>query len=101
MLKLNKYRVLPRMAAFGLGMALAFATTIAHAETRTFKCDFASRYSQSEAAAALSYARMTVGSGEASSLYGAYVSLRNECKSNPTAKRVVHLSSAIVALIEN
>lgn len=85
--------------AFGLAFAIALATTLAHAETRTFKCDFASRYSQNEASAALSYARLTVGSGEAGRLYGAYVSLKNECKSNPGAKRVMQLSPAVVSLI--
>jgi hypothetical protein len=98
MFKRNQFQ--SRGTVFGLALALVVAATVAHAETRTFKCDFAVRYSQSDANAALSYARLTVGSGEASSLYGAYVSLKNECKSNPAAKRVVHLSPAIVALID-
>jgi hypothetical protein len=90
-----------RRASFGLSLALAFATTIAvaHAEKRTFNCSFANRHSQSEAYTALSYARLTVGSAQASSLYSAYVSLKNECRSNPAAKRVVNLSPDVVALI--
>jgi hypothetical protein len=61
----------------------------------------AGRHTQSDASAVLSHARLTVGSGEASGLYGAYVNYENERKSNPAAKRVAHLSFAIVALIEN
>jgi hypothetical protein len=88
-------------ASFGLAYALAFVTTIAaaHAETRTFGCSFVNRYSSSEALAALSYARQAVGSSQASSLYSAYVGLKNECQSNPAAKRVVNLSPAVVGLI--
>ena len=39
-----------RKATFGLTLALAVATTIAvaHAEKRTFNCNFANRHSQSE-----------------------------------------------------
>lgn len=104
MSKLSQLQLLSnpaRKATFGLTLALAFATTIAvaHAEKRTFNCNFATRHSQSEAYTALSYARLTVGSAQASSLYSAYVSLKNECQSNPAAKRVVNLSPDIVALI--
>jgi hypothetical protein len=90
-----------RKTSFGLTFALAFAMTItvAHAEKRMFNCSFANRHSQSEAYAALSYARLTVGSAQASSLYSAYVSLKNECQTNPAAKRVVNLSPDVVALI--
>jgi hypothetical protein len=90
-----------RKATFGFTLASAFVTSIAvaQAEKRTFDCNFANRHSQSEASAALSYARLTVGSAQASSLYSAYVSLKNECQSNPAAKRVVNLSPDVVALI--
>jgi hypothetical protein len=88
-------------AIFGFVLALAFVTNIAsaHAETRTFGCSFVNRYSPGEASAALSYARQAVGSAQASSLYSAYVGLKNECQSNPAAKRVVNLSPVVVALI--
>lgn len=90
-----------RKTGFGLTLALTFATTItaAHAEKRTFNCSFVNSHSQSEAYTALSYARLTVGSAQASSLYSAYLSLKNECQTNPAAKRVVNLSPDVVALI--
>jgi hypothetical protein len=69
-----------RKAAFGFTLASAFVTTIAVAqgETSTFNCNFANRHSQSEANAALSYARLVVGSAQASTLYNAYVGLKND-----------------------
>jgi hypothetical protein len=90
-----------RKATCVLALALTYATTIvaAHAETRTFGCSFVTRYSHGEVIAAISFARHAVGSGEASNLYNYYASLKNECQSNPTAKRVVNLSPAVVALI--
>jgi hypothetical protein len=90
-----------RKTGLGLTLALVFSTTItvAHAEKRTFNCSFVNSHSQSEAYPALSYARLTVGSSQASSLYSAYVSLKNECQANQAAKRVVNLSPDVVALI--
>jgi len=104
MKKFSQSQPLPkagRVAAIGLALALAFVSTLAtaHAETRVFGCDFVKRHSQTEALAALSYARQTVGSAQASSLYGAYVGLKSDCQSNPGAKRVVNLSPAVVAVI--
>jgi hypothetical protein len=89
------------MATFSFVLALTFGACIAsaHAQTRTFGCSFVNRYSPGEVSAALSYARNAAGSAEASGLYGLYVSLKNECSSNPAAKRVVNLSPAIVAVI--
>ena len=88
-------------AIFRLALALTFSMTVAaaQAETRTFGCSFVTRYSHGEVIAAISYARHAVGAGEASNLYSYYSSLKNECQSNPTAKRVVNLSPAVVALI--
>jgi hypothetical protein len=90
-----------RRTGFGLTLAVAFATTVtaANAEKRAFNCSFANSHSQSEAYTALSYARLTVGAAQASSLYSAYVSLKNECRTNPAAKRVVNLSPDVLALI--
>jgi hypothetical protein len=104
MFKLSHLKLLSnsaRKATFGISLALAFATTaaVAHAEKRTFTCHFANSHTHGEAYSALSYARLTVGSAQASSLYSAFVSLKSECQSNPSAKRVVNLSPEVVAMI--
>jgi hypothetical protein len=102
MSKINHTKSPMNSKAFAASIvALIFSATLApaHAETRTFGCSFVSRYSAGEVSMALSYARQAVGAGEAGNLYNNYVSLKNECRSNPTAKRVVNLSPAVVAVI--
>jgi hypothetical protein len=88
------------LIAISIAAAISFgAATAAQAETRVFGCKFVESYSPAQASAALSQARAIVGI-EALSLYGHYVSLKNECRTNPNAKRAVRLSPQMVALID-
>jgi hypothetical protein len=78
---------------------LALFTLPAKADTKVFGCSLIERYSQSQVHLALAHARTFADAGEVNSLYGQYVSLRNECRSNPGAKRVVHVSSRMAQLM--
>ncbi len=91
----------PHLIAVSVIAAISFAAAAAEAqaETRVFGCKFIESYSSAQASAALSQARAIVGT-EALNLYGHYVSLKNECRTNPNAKRSVHLSPQMVALID-
>jgi hypothetical protein len=76
-----------------MGMAL----TEARAETRVFGCNFVESYSSYQVASAFSEARSVLGS-EAVELYRQYLSLKNECRTNPEARRVVNLSAKMAEL---
>ena len=71
----------------------------AHADTKVFGCSIVDRYSPSQVHTALAHARAFVDAGEVSNLYGQYLSLKNECRSNPGARRVVHISARMGQLI--
>ncbi len=71
----------------------------ARADTKVFGCSIVERYSPSEVHSALAHARAFVDAGEVNSLYGQYLSLKNECRSNPGARRVVHVSARMGQLI--
>ena len=86
--------------ALGLTVLLAALDVVpAHAETRVFGCGIVERYSASQVHTALANARAFVDASEISSLYGQYLSLKNECRSNPGARRVVHISTRMGQLI--
>jgi hypothetical protein len=89
-----------RLVACSVAVVFSFgvAATEAHAETRVFGCNFVDTYSSDQVNSALSQARMAVGL-EAISLYRQYLSLKNECRTNPSARVSVRLSPAMVALI--
>lgn len=89
------------LIAVSVAAAISLAATIAEAqaEIRVFGCKFVERYSAAQVSSALSQARAVFGT-EALSLYAQYVSLRKECGTNPSAKRSVHLSPQMVALID-
>jgi hypothetical protein len=80
-------------ALLSIGMTL----TQARAETRVYGCDFIESYSSSQVASAFSEARTVLGS-EAVELYRQYIGLKNECRTNPDAKRTVHLSGKMAEL---
>jgi hypothetical protein len=80
-----------------VALSIGMATTQARAETRVFGCSFVESYSSSQVASAFSEARSVLGS-EAVELYHQYVSLKNECRTNPNAKRTVHLSAKMAEL---
>lgn len=80
-------------------LVVALGAIPARADTRVFGCSIIERYSQSQVHTALAHARAFVDAGEINSFYGQYVSLRNECRSNPGARRVVHISSRMGQLI--
>ncbi len=71
----------------------------ARADTKVFGCSIVTRYSPSEVHSALTNARAFVDPGEVNSLYGQYLSLKNECRSNPGARRIVHISARMGQLI--
>jgi hypothetical protein len=89
----------PGIAA--VAATLALFTLPAQAETKVFGCSLVERYSQTQVHLALAHARTFADAGEVNSLYGQYVSLRNECRSNPGAKRVVHVSSRMAQLMSD
>ncbi len=70
-----------------------------HAETKVFGCGIVERYSSSQVHTALAHASAFVDAGEINRLYGQYLSLKNECRSNPGARRVVHISTRMGQLI--
>lgn len=71
----------------------------AQAETKVFGCNIVERYSPSQVHMALAHARAIGDAGEVNNLYGHYLSLKNECRSNPGARRVVHISTRMGQLI--
>ena len=81
--------------------ALTLFSMPARADMKVFGCSLIERYSQSQVHMAWTHARAFVDAGEVNSLYGQYVSLRNECRSNPEAKRVVHVSARMAQLMAN
>lgn len=84
----------------GLTFLLAFLEIVpAHAETKVFGCGIVERYSSSQVHTALAHASAFVDAGEINRLYGQYLSLKNECRSNPGARRVVHISTRMGQLI--
>lgn len=86
--------------ALGLTFLLAFLDIVpAHAETKVFGCGIVERYSSSQVHTALAHASAFVDAGEINRLYGQYLSLKNECRSNPGARRVVHISTRMGQLI--
>ena len=87
----------PGIAA--VAAALALFTLPAKADTKVFGCSHIERYSQTQVHLALAHARAFVDAGEVNNLYGQYVNLLNECRSNPGAKRVVHVSSRMAQLM--
>lgn len=89
-----------KATGFAVGAAtLAFLILPAQADTKVFGCSLIERYSQTQVHFALAHARAFADAGEVNSLYGQYVSLRNECRSNPGAKRVVHVSARMAQLM--
>lgn len=88
--------------AISVVAAVAFSAAVAEAqaETRVFGCSQVENYNAAQVNSALSQARAAVGV-EALSLYRQYRSLKNECRTNPGAKRSVRLSPEMVALINN
>jgi hypothetical protein len=83
------------------GFYLLVSGGLAHADAVTFTCSFVEQHSSSDVSAAMSYAVQIVGTSQANSLYGQYVGLKNECRSNPSARRSVSLSPEIAGLIAN
>ena len=75
--------------------------SLAHADAVTFTCSFVEQHSSSDISAAMTYAEQIVGTSQANSLYGQYIGLKNECRSNPSAKRSVSLSPEIAGLVAN
>jgi hypothetical protein len=98
----SKSSEMARLVAFSVAAAIAFsaAAAEAQAETRVFGCNFVESYNSTQVSSALSQAKAAVGI-EAISLYRQYMSLKNECRTNPDAKRSVRLSPDMVALISN
>jgi len=88
-----------RRAAAGAALLAGLWASSAHAETKVFGCSIVERYSPSQVHLALAHARAIGDSGEVNSLYGHYLSLKNECRSNPDARRVVHISARMGQLI--
>jgi hypothetical protein len=88
-----------RTRALGFAVANLFAIE-AQAETRVFGCNLVENYSSAQVSSALFQAKAAVGL-EAVSLYRQYLSLKNECRTNPGARRSVRLSPEMVALISN
>jgi hypothetical protein len=74
---------------------------LAHADAVTFTCSFVEQHSSSDISAAMTYTEQIVGTSQANSLYGQYIGLKNECRSNPSAKRSVSLSPEIAGLVAN
>ncbi len=72
-------------------------SAVAHAQSRVYGCNFTSRYSAAEAAWATAKARPLVGA-EADALHKHYIELKTECRSNPKAQKVVHLSPKAASL---
>ena len=86
--------------AIGAGALIAALGVMpANADTKVFGCNIVERYTPSQVHMALAHARAFVDAGEVNSLYGQYVSLKNECRSNPGARRVVHISARMGQLI--
>ncbi len=69
------------------------------AQTKKFSCDFVSQHSSAEVAMALSYAKSVVSQSEAERLYAQYMSLKNECRVNPSAQRSVNISNEMISLV--
>lgn len=89
-----------RRMAMGAGaLYVALSALPTRADTKVFGCNIVERYSQSQVHMALEHARAFVDAGEANSLYGQYISLKNECRSNPGARRVVHISARMGQLM--
>jgi hypothetical protein len=95
----SKNAGMAHVVALSVAVAMSFAAE-AQAETRVFGCNFVESYNSTQVNSALSQARAAVGV-EALSLYRQYLSLKNECRTNPDAKRSVRLSPEMVALISN
>lgn len=85
--------------AAATAIVVASGVIPARADTKVFGCNIVERYSQSQVHMALSHARAFVDAGEINNLYGQYLSLRNECRSNPGARRIVHVSARMGQLI--
>ncbi len=82
-------------------LALGLTCTVSLAETRVFGCHFVHKYGSLQANIALAHARKIVGPHEANRLYDQYVGLKNECHSNPEARKTVHLSPELAKLARN
>jgi hypothetical protein len=72
----------------------------ANAQELRVGCDLVRQYNDAEVKMLLQRVRSTVGDGEANALHDKYVGLRNDCRSNQKAFRVVRLSEAMQKLLD-
>jgi len=87
------------LKAIAAALLIGLGVLPARAETKVFGCSIVERYSPSQVHTALAHARSFVDAGEVNNLYGQYLSLKSECRSNPGARRVVHISARMGQLI--
>ena len=97
--KQSDWRNASLMAMAAAALLVGLGALPARADTKVFGCSIVERYSPSQVHTALAHARAFIDDGEVNSLYGHYLSLKNECRSNPGARRVVHISSRMGQLI--
>lgn len=87
------------IAAFGvIGLALLSRPTFA--QDLRVGCSLVQHYGSAEVKMLLDQVRSSVDDGEANALYSKYVGLRNDCRSDQKAFRVVNLSAAMHRLLE-
>ena len=90
----------PALAAGALfGAFLLSAAMPATAQDVRIGCSLVQQYGGAEVSAMLEQVRSTVGESEANTLHAKYVGLKNDCSSNLSASRVVHLSPAMHRLL--
>jgi hypothetical protein len=101
---LNRPASSTKSNGFAAFVAVLFGVALfscpAYAQQLRVDCDLVRQYDEAEVNMLLERVRSTVGDGEVNALHYKYVDLRNDCRSNQKAFRVVRLSAAMQKLLE-
>lgn len=95
----TKFNGLLASSVILFGVSLSSRPT--HGQELRVGCTLVHHVGGAEVKMLLEQARATVGDGEANTLYAKYVGLRNDCRFNQRAMRVVHLSPAMQRLLDD